>query len=154
MELKKRKEAKRVEETSPQNTDESLHPNGAQAQDRALVQEETTYTVPYLNFDEHNVRRHETKRANIRGCQKDKTTILTKIMGNASQQTQSQLTHSKVSINHHQRTPSNKHRDTIIQGIPIVTLYSYLSILVGKISFTFFCFSVSLKQNLKCWSTA
>ena len=36
------------------------------------------------------------------------------------------------------------------QGIPILRLYSYLSILVGKIWFTFFCFSVSLKQNL--WS--
>ena len=40
------------------------------------------------------------------------------------------------------------------QGLPIVTLYSYLSILVGKISFTFFCFSVSLKQNLVSRSTA
>ena len=36
------------------------------------------------------------------------------------------------------------------QCIPIVTLYNYLSIVVGKMWLTFFCFSVSLKQNV--WS--
>ena len=40
-------------------------------------------------------------------------------------------------LNAWKHTERNRHRDRKKQGIPIVTLYSYLSILVGKISTVF-----------------
>ena len=104
LELAKRRETKGVEETSPTNTDKSIHPLETRVKYTPLIQEYGTNTVPVQNLDIHSVKTHETE-------------ILTKNTANASQITQSQLTNAEIKIDHHQGTPSNKHRNIFVNKL-------------------------------------
>ena len=110
MDPREREEVKARDQNSTYNDykPHRIHHEEIYKQDQTRLQEDSTNTFPYLNFDEHNINIQETGGNNRVNPQ----------FGNKpSLQNQPQLARPGVNINHNQERSANNRRSAFINSL-------------------------------------